>query len=263
MEKTLSTSWGGVADWYSDLLTGNDTYQAKVILPNLLRLMPVKKGETVLDLGCGTGFFSRALAHEGAKVVGVDIGEALIAAAKRAGEKNIEYHVASTDKIPFIPAAFADQALIVLALQNMENAAGTLAECARVLKPGGRLHLVLNHPAFRVPQASSWGWDSELPGFDGEGSGVQYRRVDKYLSESKVKIQMHPGSDPEKITWSFHRPLQFYFKLLRKNDLVVSRLEEWSSHTKTPAGPRAEAENRARAEFPLFLYLEIIKSARK
>ncbi len=253
MKKILNTSWGGVADWYSELLAGNDTYQAKVILPNLLRLMRIKKGETVLDLGCGIGFFSRAFAHEGAKVVGVDIGEALIAAAKREGKKNIEYHVASADQIPFIPAVSTDQALIVLALQNIANAAGAIAECARVLKPGGRLNVVLNHPAFRAPQASSWGWD--------EKEKIQYRRVDSYLSERKTKIQMHPGDDPKDVTWSFHRPLQFYFKLFNKNGLAVSRLEEWSSHTKTPHGPRAEAENRARAEFPLFLYLEIVKVA--
>jgi len=54
------TSWGKVADWYDELLeekTG--TYQTEVILPNILRLLDLKKGETILDLACGQGFFSR------------------------------------------------------------------------------------------------------------------------------------------------------------------------------------------------------------
>ena len=83
--------------------------------------------------------------------------------------------------------------------------------------------------------------------------------MDRYLSESKVGIQMHPGQNPKDVTWSFHRPLQYYFKALGKCGLAVTRLEEWVSHTRTPSGPRAEAENRARAEFPMFLCLEVVK----
>lgn len=255
MKKPLNTSWGGVADWYSDLLKEGGTYQKEVILPNLSRLMQIKKGTSLLDLGCGTGFFSRAFSAAGAKVTGVDLGAALIASAKRdLASKAIDYHIASADKIPFVPNASIDQAVIVLALQNMANAAGAIAECARVLKPSGRLYLVLNHPAFRIPQGSSWGWD--------EGAQVQYRRLDRYLSEAKMQIQMHPGADPSEVTWSFHRSLQFYFKLLGKQNLAVSRLEEWVTHTRTREGSRKDAENKARAEFPVFLYLEIVKIAR-
>ena len=54
-----STSWGKVAAWYDDLLDGDDTYQKKVILPNLKRLAGIQKGDQVLDLGCGQGFFAR------------------------------------------------------------------------------------------------------------------------------------------------------------------------------------------------------------
>ena len=40
-----STSWGPVAKWYDEYLGQEDTYQAQVILPNLLRLLSIKKGE--------------------------------------------------------------------------------------------------------------------------------------------------------------------------------------------------------------------------
>jgi hypothetical protein len=53
--------------------------------------------------------------------------------------------------------------------------------------------------------------------------------------------------------------LQFYFKALRKAGFLVSRLEEWNSQKKSQPGPRADAENRARKEFPLFLALEAVK----
>ncbi|MEK7084251.1 MAG: methyltransferase domain-containing protein, partial [Patescibacteria group bacterium] len=99
MKKQPSTSWGNVAEWYDDLLeTEKDTYQSAVILPNLLRLLSVKKGQKILDLACGQGFFSRAFAKEGASVTGVDVAEELIrrATAHAAKEKikNLSFAVA-------------------------------------------------------------------------------------------------------------------------------------------------------------------------
>lgn len=246
-----NTSWGGVADWYNDLLAQEGTYQKEVILPNLLRLLQLKKKELVVDIGCGTGFFSRAIAKEGAQVIGLDLGKELIAKAKVVPQAGIQYHVASSDSIPFVLDGAADKAIMVLSLQNMENALGALGEAARILKKGGKLFIVLNHLAFRIPGVSSWGWD--------EKTVTQYRRLDAYMSEKKLKIAMHPGSNPNDVTWSFHRPLQFYFKAFAKHGLAVSRLEEWVSHTKTPHGPRMEAENRARAEFPVFMCFEVLK----
>ena len=38
------TSWGKVADWYDDVLNKERSYQKEVILPNLIRLLEIKKG---------------------------------------------------------------------------------------------------------------------------------------------------------------------------------------------------------------------------
>lgn len=249
-----NTSWGSVAEWYDELLEEDaSTYQKELILPNLMRLCDIKKGETVLDLACGQGFFARALASAGAKVIAADIAGELIALAKekQTNEKNskaIIYHTAPADALPFIAGASIDKAIIVLAIQNIENLHGTLAECARVLKKGAPLFIVLNHPAFRIPKESSWGFD--------EKEKVQYRRIDRYLSESKVKIIMHPGAKSKEATVSFHRPLQAYMKAFTKAGFAVTRLEEWNSHKTSEKGPRQEAEDRARKEIPLFMLLE-------
>ena len=244
-----STSWGKVADWYNNLLEKDArTYQMTLILPNLLRLLEIKSGETILDLACGQGFFSRAFSSAGAKVTGVDISKELIELAKKYDDQSIEYHVAPAGDLSFLKNKTIDKVTLILALQNIENVHGVLKECNRVLKKKGKLFIVLNHPAFRIPKESSWGWD--------EKQKIQYRRIDSYLTESKVKIQMHPGDKPKEITWSFHRPLQFYFKMLNKYGFCVSRLEEWNSFKKSEPGPRADAENIARKEIPLFLFIE-------
>lgn len=256
------TSWGKVANWYNNLLEKEEgTYQKTLILPNLLRLIQIKKGETILDLACGQGFFAREFAKMGSKVIGVDVSQELIDIAKKNSNNlaikqlnnstKIEYHVAPAHKLSFLPNASIDNTLIVLSLQNIENAHDVIREASRVLKTKGKLFIVLNHPAFRIPKASSWGWDDTLK--------TQYRRLDSYLSESKEAIQMHPGDNPSQKTISFHRPLQFYFKTLNKNGLFVSKLEEWSSNKVSEQGPKKDAEDRARHEFPLFLFLEATK----
>jgi ubiquinone/menaquinone biosynthesis C-methylase UbiE len=248
-----NTSWENVAEWYDKLLEGDGagTYQKELILPNLLRLMDIQKDERILDLACGQGFFAREFYKIAKNVVAADASKSLIALAKEHSPlqgqgQGIDWRLAEADKLAFLAAGSIDKAAIVLALQNMEDIGGVFKECARVIKPGESLFLVLNHPAFRVPKASGWGWD--------EKEKVQYRRIDRYLSELKVPIDMHPGQKSGGgQTLSFHRPLQSYFKALGKAGFGVIGMEEWNSHKKSEPGLRAVAEDRARKEIPLFL----------
>ena len=53
------TSWDGVADSYDAVVEQEGSYQRDLILPNVLRLMEIKKGDAVLDVACGQGFFAR------------------------------------------------------------------------------------------------------------------------------------------------------------------------------------------------------------
>lgn len=250
--KNINTSWENVADWYDKMLEEKDnTYQKSVILPNILRLTDIKKGEFVLDLACGNGFFAREFSKKGAKVTGIDISPELIEIAKKNSPKEIEYFISPADNIAHIKEKSVDKIAVILAIQNIENISGVFTECNRVLKNGGKLFLVMNHPVFRIPQRSSWGFD--------EKNKIQYRRVDEYASESKIKIKMHPGNNRGESTISFHRPLQIYFKMLKKNSFCVNGLEEWISNKKSRPGPRSASEDKARKEFPLFLFIEAEK----
>jgi ubiquinone/menaquinone biosynthesis C-methylase UbiE len=241
------TSWGKVADWYSDHVDEDDTYHAKVVGPNLMRMLAVAPSETVLDLACGEGYFSRLIQAESAEVCGADIAPELIEQAK-AKSGGIEYVVAPADKLPYEDSRF-DAVTCVLALQNMERIETVFKEVARVLRPAGRFVAVINHPAYRINKRSSWGYDEALQ--------LQYRRVDGYLTPSKASIEMRPGSKASVTTVSFHRSLQDHMKALRGAGFVVTRLEEWISHRQSEDGPRKKAEDAARKEFPLFLAFEV------
>lgn len=246
------TSWGKVAGWYDDHLEGDaDSYHQAVVLPNLLRLMDIKKGSAVADLASGQGFFAREWAKAGAKVVATDIAPELIEKARGKGDASITYVVSPADKLPGVADESQDRISIVLAIQNIENPRDVFKECARVLKKDGKLLVVLNHPAFRIPKNSDWAFD--------EKDGVQYRRIAKYMSEVRSEIAMHPGKDASEITISFHRPLQWYVKALKAAGLAITGMEEWISHRESDSGPRKDAENSARKEIPIFLTLEIMK----
>jgi ubiquinone/menaquinone biosynthesis C-methylase UbiE len=247
--KKDETSWGKVAGWYDEhLTTSDDSYHQKVILPNLLRLTDIKKDERVLDLACGTGFFSKAFADAGAQVVGVDISKELIAIAKK-NNSSINFVVSGADNLSFAQDLSIDKIVCVLAIQNIAEVKKMLEECARILTSHGKMYIVMNHPAYRIPKGSSWDWD--------EKTQQQYRRVDYYLSEKKIAIAMHPGKKDSEETISFHRPLQYYTKLFHNAGFVMSRLEEWISHKESEKGPRQNEENRIRKEIPLFMCIEL------
>ncbi len=251
--KQPDTSWNKVAGWYDDLLkTDSDSYQSKVIAPNLLRVLDLHKDEEVYDLACGQGYFADIFSRNGARVVASDLSRKLINIATESLSKSIKFHVSPADKAPFLKDKSVDTVVIVLAIQNIENVSGVFAECKRILKDGGRIVLVINHPTFRVPQGSDWYF----------ADGTQYRIVGKYLSESKISIDMTPGEKDikKKIkTISFHRSLQYYMKILAKNGFAITRLEEWISHKKSQNGPRQKAEDTARKEIPIFMCLEVRK----
>lgn len=251
-KKTPPTDWDEAAQWYDQLVGPAGTeYQQRIIIPGALRLLAAQKGDAVLDVACGQGVLCRALEARGVEATGVDASRNLIDAARRHGPASIHYHVGDAQNLSFLPKERFDAAACVLAIQNIHAPAAVFVSVASALRPLGRLVLVMMHPCFRGPKETSWGWDA--------AAQVQYRRVDRYLLPRKSPIVTHPGSDPGKYTWTFHRPIESYVKWLRNAGLLIDAIEEWPGH-KTSTGARAAAENLARKEIPLFLAMRAIKS---
>lgn len=244
---TKNTSWGNVADWYDKHLDDDNTYHAQVVLPNLLRVVDLQPNESMLELGCGQGFFLQKFSSFSKKLSGVDLGKALIAKAVER-EISADFLVASADDQNILKGQTFDVITIILALQNMKNIPAVTQNLKRLLNKNGRVCIVLNHPSFRIPQNSSWGMDKETK--------TQYRRIDSYMSEFEAKIDMTPGKKFKKeFTQSFHRPLQVYMKAFAKEDFAITKIEEWISHRKSEMGPWSKSENKARKEIPLFMCL--------
>ena len=248
----LRTDWDPVASWY-DALVGEEgsEYQQRVVFPGVLRLLTVRPSERILDVACGQGAFSRALQKREARVTGVDASDQLIRIAKERSDPGIEYLVADARSMQVLPANHFHAACCVLAIQDIDAIAAVFEGVARTLVHNGRFVIAMMHPCFRGPKTTGWEWD--------RNTRSQFRRVDRYLLPRKEAIITHPGRDPRGSTWSFHRPLEAYVRALRQAGLFVDALEEWVSHKVSDSGPRAEAENIARREIPMFLALRAIK----
>jgi SAM-dependent methyltransferase len=131
-----ATVWSSGGHLYDEISRGI----ADSIEHCVLRLAP-RPGERVLDLATGTGWTSRRVAARGARVVGVDIAEDLLAAAReRASAQGlpIDYRVGDAEALPFEDRAF-DAVISTCGVMFASRPEAAAAELARVVRPGGRL----------------------------------------------------------------------------------------------------------------------------
>jgi SAM-dependent methyltransferase len=247
--------WDGVAGWY-DKLVGADgsDYHQHVILPAVMDLLSLEKGDAVLDLCCGQGVLVRHLIAAGAeRVLGVDASGKLIGAARQryGAEKNASFLRADACAEGDWADGSFDAVACVMAVHDVPDADGLMRNIATALKPGGRAVIVMMHPCFRIPQESHWGWDSDQK--------IQYRRLDKYGKALEIGIQTRPGLGTDEGTVFYHRPLADVISPMGKAGLGVTGCTELFSHRRSQVGPFSKAEHRAAEEFPLFIGLKALR----
>lgn len=115
--------------------TGNAGYAYAL---NFLNLNPADK---LLDVGCGSGIFSSLASATGAYVTGIDASEALIGQARQRGT-TAHFATGEMEELPFADNTFD----VVCGFNSFQYAASTknaLAEAKRILKPGGRLVVMI------------------------------------------------------------------------------------------------------------------------
>lgn len=189
----------------------------------------------------------------GAEYTGVDASPSLIEIAQQRHGKSGRFLLGDVTRLAALKeleTAQFDAAVFLLSLQDMENLEAALRNALEMLKPHGKLVLLLTHPAFRIQRQSGWGIDPVRK--------LQYRRVDSYLTEMAIPLKSYPGKTG--VSKTYHRPLQSYFAALHKYGAVIDTLEELSAEALlTPQTPRAE--RRAVQEIPLYLALRARKQA--
>jgi len=110
--------------------------------PKIVRICRELGAQDVLDIATATGAQCRALGRADIRSTGLDLSEAMIAAARRRGGANTEYVLGSAYDLPFADRSF-DAALLLLALHEHTEPerAVMVHEALRVVRPDGALIL--------------------------------------------------------------------------------------------------------------------------
>jgi SAM-dependent methyltransferase len=120
---------------------GRDAAQRRLRMA-FLRAIPIRRRDTVLEVGCGTGIILRdliPLVGRGGRLAGVDLSRTALRAARRyCRGTGITLRHADAATLPFTDDGF-DATLAVTVLLHVADPGGVVREMARVTRPGGRV----------------------------------------------------------------------------------------------------------------------------
>ncbi len=143
------TYWSAIAGDYDAVVkeTGDQSQQL-IINPVVQELLGDLKGKSVLDAGCGNGYWTRRMALTAQRVVGIDFTGELIERAKGRGiPSNTEFIIGNLERLLLANETF-DIVLMNMVLLDLEELSSVVHEIARVTKFGGKIVISTTHPWF-------------------------------------------------------------------------------------------------------------------
>ena len=208
--------------------------------PALRALVPELKGRSVVDLGCGFGWFSRFAREQGAaRVLGLDLSENMIARARRdTPDPAIEYGIADLDHLALETGTF-DVAYSSLAFHYVENFDRLVQAIYDALVPGAHLVFTIEHPIYMASLNPGWQvGENGQKRWPVDHYSIEGQRTTDWLAKGVVK---------------YHRTIGTTLNALMRGGFAIRHVEEWRP---TPAQIDANPDLAEEMERPMILIVD-------
>ena len=206
----IASEWDRIAATREDqIASGKDHSANHVLAPAILH--ELCSTDSLIDIGCGTGWLTSKAAKFSKRVIGIDPSAESIAISEIShARENITYHAKSIeDYILQAPEIFS-VAISNMAASSAPNLESFICSSRRILAENGTFILTIPHPCF---WPNYWGYDSD-PKFD-------YQKT--CAIESNFKIRQEECSH---LTTHFHHPLELYINTLIKGNFLIEKIRE-------------------------------------
>ncbi|WP_349961745.1 methyltransferase domain-containing protein [Rhizobium sp. ZPR3] len=255
----VAAHWESNAEtWTIYSRAGYDKYRDALNTPAFLNMLPPVAGLKGLDLGCGEGSNTRAVARLGAPMTGLDIAPTFVRYARETEMQDplgIDYVLGNGQSIDFPDASF-DFVTAFMSMMDMADQQGALKEIERILRPGGFLQFSILHPCFVPPTRKN------IRNETGEAVAVQIAdyfdestgRIDRWIFSTipaEERAQLTPFSIPR-----FHRTLTSWVSMIVNAGLTIEAFGEPMASSEVALAEPIVADTRIA---PIFLHIRARK----
>ena len=202
----VRASWDQAANAYAAAQdAGLDHYRYAFFGPAQIDACGDVRGTQLLDVGCGSGYFARAMAERGARVTAIDLSPRMIEHARRREDETplgIDYRVLDAAELASaFEAGSFESATSCVALQDMPSAEPVLRAVHDVLRPGGRFIASILHPCTDTPHRA---WEREPSG------RTRWLCIDRYFDREVIEYRWQRWAYAF-TTAARHAPLEDWF----------------------------------------------------
>ncbi len=234
--------WNENAGFWDDHMGGgNNTFHNLLVKPAMDRLLALKPGDRVLDIGCGNGNYARRLAELGVRVTAIDGSEEMIGRARCRSEGfandgtagSIDYRVvdvSDTSSLDEQGAGVFDAAVSNMAVMDMAVVAPLFVAVHRLLKPDGHFVFSLTHPCFQAPYTTRYVEQEDRDGKIVKKYGI---KIERYMTPQPFEGLGIVGQPVPQ--YYFHRPLSVLLSMCFEAGFVLDGFEERAFDDNVPA----------------------------
>lgn len=227
--------------WHKAQVQREDVLRTRIMNPILLRGIGCLTGCTVLDAGCGDGFFlGRILDQNPRQVYAFDVSRYL---AKHAFTRFPSVNICEADLTKGLPYAGCSFDVIVCynVLMDLPDVQLAASELARVIRPNGLVHIVIVHPLYNL-----FVNDRKAE----KESAID--RISKYTEKEAIYVTTIPGFDNFTV---YRRPISHYVNAFSEAGLLIAHMLE------VPVREPAVGTGSRKSGVPVFAYFKLWRFA--